>query len=177
MKKVLALFLTVLLLVTLFPLSLSAQAETVSKKDFYLVNWSEPEGNPKYIFGMPGSWVNTNKVGTGTTAEDAPVSVSGSDNNVQAAAKKMYDMLSKCPDGARYFNFAAQRTLFLARCKDLVDIRHGVELTKNWITALLTEYKALGGELDGILVDFEYNGAYTHYIDANNYSKKTVVFL
>ncbi len=173
MKKLLVLILSAIMVAALFPANVMVRADgNVTDKPFYLVNWEAPQGDVKYIYNMPSSWVNESKITNDTTVESAPVTISGSGSDVKVAAKQMYDMLSKNPAGTRYFNFNAHRTLLLAKCKDLVDMRHGVELSKNWLTALLTEYKALGGELDGILLDLEYNDATVYYINASYYSNK-----
>ena len=172
MKRTIAVILTLVLLVSLFPVGTVANAEKVTVKPFYMVNWSEPEGDPKYIYGMPGSWTNEGRVTDSTAADSVAVSVGNYGTNLKEIAKNMYADFSKRPAGTRYFNFAAQRTLFLAKCKDIVDIRHGVELTRNWVDALCAEYKALGGELDGILLDLEYIDIGTYYINVNYYSSK-----
>lgn len=172
MKKVLALILTVLLLAGLLPASLAAYADgAVTEKPFYLVNWDEPMGNEKYIYSLPGSNVNESKITDSTAADSVAVSVGDYGSDIKTIAQKMKADFDKRPAGTRYISFAAQRSLLLAKCKNLVDVRHGVELTKNWLTALLSEYKSIGGQLDGLLLDLEYNGAYTHYINANHYSK------
>jgi len=172
MKKVLALILTVLLLAGLLPASLAAYADgTVTEKPFYLVNWSAPTDDVKYIYTLIGSNVSEGRITDSTAADSVPVTVGDYGSDIKTIAQKLKAEFDKRPAGTRYFHFAAHRTLLLAKCKDLVDVRHGVELSKNWVTALLTEYKSIGGQLDGILLDLEYNGASTHYINANQYSK------
>lgn len=171
MKKFFALILTVVMLATLFPASVVTHAKG-GEKPFYVVNWSAPGNKKQYIYGMPGSNVNEDKITDSTAADSVAVTVGSYGSDIKTIARNMKEDFDKRPAGTRYINFAAQRALFLAKCKDLVDLRHGVELTKNWLTALLTEYKALGGELDGILLDLEYNDATVYYINANYYSNK-----
>ncbi len=171
MKRTTAIVLTLVMLVSLIPMGIVAQAAEVTVKPFYTVNWNAPEGDVKYIYGMPSSWTNKDNITDSTAANSVAVSVGSYGTNITTIAQKMYEDFSQRPAGTRYFNFAAQQTLFIAKCKDVVDIRHGVELTKNWLDALLAAYKSLGGELDGILIDLEYIDASTYYINDRYYAK------
>ena len=171
MKKITALFLTLVMLVSLFPLGITAQADQVTTKPFYMVNWDQPEGDVKYIYGMPGSWTNGGKIDpTKTNADSVSVLIGGYGSDIKTAAENMKASFDKRPAGTRFFNFAAQRTLLISTAKDLIDVRHGIELTKNWVDAFCKEYKSIGGQLDGILLDLEYIEASAYYINANYYS-------
>ena len=171
MKKIMALGLSVLLLATSFPAS-AAKTETVTQKGFYIVNWNDLEEVDGYTFDhvyhMPFTWVNTAKL----DQDPLPVLFKCyNTSNIQKVAKLMYEDFSKRPEGTRIFNYAAMATILKNTVVDVVDMEKGVALSVKWLEALLAEYKALGGELDGIAIDLEYNKCYTYYIETEQYNK------
>ena len=172
MKKLLALFLTVVLLTALFPARFTAQAESVTKKGFYMVNWDDFEevGSYKfdYVYHMPYTWLNTTKA----DHDPLPVSlVCYNTSNVKTAAQRMYEDFSKRPEGTRIFNYSALATILKENVVDVVDMEKGVAISRKWLDSLLSEYKSLGGKLDGIAIDLEYNKCYAHYIESEQYAK------
>lgn len=177
MKRILALILTVVLLVALFPTSIVAKAETVTKKPFYFVNWDRgfDDGEYDYVYSMPYTWINTGNLKDDTAQINIGVYFNGfSTSNVEEAAAEMYDLFKNRPAGSRYFNLAAMGSVFDKYVKAAVDMEKGVELVRDWVIRFLDAYKALGGELDGIAIDLEYNYAYNFYIESYHYNNSTV---
>ena len=173
MKRVLALLLTVLMLAALFPASTVAQAETVTKEGFYYVNWdrSFDDGIYEYVYAMPYTWINSSNLKDDTQQVNIGVYFKDSStSNIKTAAAKLHEDFSKRPVGSRYLNLAAMGTVFTRFVEDAVDMEKGVALVKDWVERFLDEYKSLGGELDGIAIDLEYNYAYNYYIESYHYN-------
>ena len=173
MKRVLALILTVLMLAALFPASVITQAETVTKEGFYYVNWdrSFDNGDYDYVYSMPYTWINASALKDDVEHINIGVYFNGySTSNVEAAAAELYDEFQKVPAGARYLNLAAMGSVFNRFCEAAVDMEQGVALVRDWVERFLDEYKSLGGELDGIAIDLEYNYAYNFYIESYHYN-------
>ncbi|MBR2937090.1 MAG: hypothetical protein IKB80_01125 [Oscillospiraceae bacterium] len=174
MKRVLALILTVLLLAGLFPASIVAQADTVTKEGFYLVNWDRnfKTGDYDYVYWMPYTYIDKNKYSADAESIDVSMFFDGhSTSNVEAAAAELHDEFSKRPVGARYINLAALGSVFKKCVKDAIDMEDGVRLVAEWLDRFLAEYKRIGGELDGIAIDLEYNKYSNYYLDTEFYSK------
>ena len=150
MKKLFAIF---LILAMLIPMGLVAQAETVTIKPFYVLS-NDVEGNVKYIYQRPKTWVNKAKITD--DAENMPVLfMSYNSTSIKASAKALYEDFSKRPVGTRYLGYAAMATMLKETVVDVVDMTRGVNISSRWLDAFLKEYKSLGGELDGIIVDLE----------------------
>jgi len=176
MKRFLALILTFVLLVALFPAKLVARAETVTTKPFYYVNWdrSFEAGEYDYVYAMPYTWINTGELKDDVEQINIGVYFNGySTSNVEAAAAELYDEFKNYPVGARYLNLAAMGGVFNRFVDAAVDMEKGVELVRDWVIRFLDEYKSLGGELDGIAIDLEYNYAYNYYIESYHYNNST----
>ena len=122
MKKLLAILLIVAMVL---PFGLTAQAESVAKKPFYLVNWgvltdADPNVTKDFTntFYMPYIWFNSDKLKNGVTYAYAS-KTGGSGNGVEgakiiaASTKKWFDE-NKIPAGARYINFTLPATAVTA---------------------------------------------------------------
>ncbi len=126
MKRVLALIMTVLMLAALFPASIMAQAETVTKEGFYFVNWGRDfdTGEYDYVHWMPYTWINSANFDANTESINIGVyfNDSYSTSNIEAAAAELYDEFKNRPAGARYINLAALATVFKDCVKDAIDM-------------------------------------------------------
>ena len=171
MKRVLALFLTVLMLATLFPASIMAQAETVTKEGFYLVNFGRDVEKKEYdyVYTMPKAEISSNMFDANTKSINMSLYFNDGFyiNNIEAAAKKLHEFFSDRPAGSRYINLAALPTVFKHCVKDAIDMEDGVRLVADWLNRFLSEYKSIGGQLDGIAVDLEYSGYTSYYLQTN----------
>ena len=152
MKKALALILTVLMLGSMFPASIAAQAENVTKKGFYLANWDRKVANDEYqydyVYGMPYTWINSANFDNNTESINIGVYFdSYSTSDLKAAAAGLKEEFDKFPAGARYINLAAMGTVFKDCVKDAIDMEDGVRLVADWVDRFMAEYKAIGGKL------------------------------
>jgi len=173
MKRIFALLLTVLLLVSLFPVSLVAQAETVSTKPFYLVNFDRnfETGTFDHVYWTAWTWIDSSKFDANSESINIGVYFNGfSTTDVEIAAAELYDEFKNRPAGTRVLDFSSMATVFKRCVRDAVDMEDGVRLVKDWLNRLLDAYKALGGELDAIMIDLEYNYAYNFYIESVHYN-------
>ena len=177
MKRVLALLLTVLMLAAMFPASMVTQAANVTKEGFYLVNWDRGSGTGEYnyVYSMPYTWINSANYTADSPSINIGLYFSGdfSTSNIQAAAKAMHEDFSKRPAGSRYFNLAAMAGVFKDCVKDAIDMEDGVRLVADWLDRFLAEYKAIGGQLDGIAIDLEYNYYTSFYLQSHFCTKYT----
>ncbi len=176
MKRVLALILTVLLLAGLFPASIVAQAETVTKKPFYCLNFDRgfDTGDFQYVYWTPYTWINKDTFNSGSEYINIGLYFSGdySTADVDDAAAEMYDEFRNRPAGTRVLDLSAMQTVFTDCVRDAVDMEDGVRLVREWLNRLLDAYQALGGVLDGIIIDLEYNYAYNFYVESHHYTSK-----
>ena len=168
MKRLIAVVLSAVLVGALVPGSIVSQAESVSKKPFYLVNWDgrAQEYDLPYVYNMP--WTYYNRAELKPETERVEVMI-GNVSAVADIAKNTKDQLNAQPDGTRYINLMAMQGILTGSVVDAVDMTHGVELGKDWINRFLTEYKRIGGKLDGISLDLEYFHASSYYLNATHY--------
>ena len=92
MKRFLVVIFSVLLLVSMFPASLIAKAETVAEKPFYFVNFdrSFDDSAYEYVTWMPYTWINTEKFNSDSTHIDIGVYFYDySTSNLEDAAAEM----------------------------------------------------------------------------------------
>lgn len=160
MKKFLA---VLLVLVLALPMCFVAQAGEIDPdaKPFYFCNWSSVEeynfGNTYDVFML---WCRQPQKGADSlyitamnaTAEPTPVGL----------ATAMYEKFEYYPEGARYLYGNATPLASLA--VDEIFFDDGIELLKEFYKEMITEYYILGGELDGVVYDFEYNPSQSYYI-------------
>ena len=169
MKRFFAFLLTLLMVASLFPWGAVAHAETVGKEGFYMVNWS---GSPddfedyQYTYEMP--WLYTSKSWINKDTTELTVQAYGT-RDLETLAEKMRDDFNSRPDGARYMNLNTLTDTFTACAVNVVDMTRGVALLKDWFEKFLTYYQSIGGKLDGVAVDLEYNLAYSFYIEDKQY--------
>jgi len=175
MKKLLAILLIIAMLV---PLGMTAQAESVEKKGFYLVNWGDfntkespadasVTKNFTNTFYMPYIWFNADKLKAGTTYAFAS-KIGGAGNGadgakvIAASVKKYFDE-QKTPAGARYINFTLP-AVAINNLNEYCFVGKTIPVVSEWLDTFCKEFKALGGKLDGVTVDVEFLGIYNNYI-------------
>ena len=161
MKKILSLVLvSVMLLATVFMCKVDANAAEVEKKPFYLSNWDEAytEDNP-YIWQKAYFWAT--REGTEVT-----VSFDGA-HDIPGMAQKLKELFDTYPDGAkmRIMNITPVERRFMAeQTEDYVFMETGAKRMAEWADAFLSEYKRIGGKLDGFHSDLEYIDGYYWYL-------------
>ncbi len=173
MKKLFAILLVIAMLI---PLGVTAQAENVEKKGFYLVNWGvltdadeSVTKNFTNTFYMPYIWINSDKLKKGETYAFAS-KIGGSGTGVEGAkviaehTKAWFDE-NKIPEGARYINFTLPATA-INHLNEYCFVGKSIPVVSEWLDAFCKEFKALGGKLDGVTVDVEFLGIYSNYISS-----------
>lgn len=162
MKKFLAML---LVLVMVLPMSLVAEAGELdpNTKPFYFVNWSTVE---EYKFGNAFDafmvWMRPPKNAEDPLYCSTMGGVEVDEATPTGLATAMYKKFARYPEGARYLYVSSTAIATLVQDNIFMDV--GVELTKEYYKELITEYYILGGELDGVIFDFEYNPSQSYYI-------------
>jgi len=164
MKKIFALFLVLAMLV---PMCLTATAEEpvtvadVAVDPFYMFNWeSVKEGKYDNIYSSPFFW----------TAERVNYVISWNGANTpKTLAQETYKLFQTRPEGARFIKFGFPARIYLyGSMENYVYMDKGVDKLVTWFEEFLTEFKALGGVIDGLILDTEIvdMGAYYLHQDA-----------
>ncbi len=160
MKKFLAIL---LVLVMVLPMCFVAQAGEIEPgtRPFYFLNWSAVEqyglDNAFDIYMMwcrdpqPG---DTSLYMTAMNAEADPTPV--------GHAEAMYEKFESYPEGTRYL-YIQNGSMFILH-EDFIFFEEATKLIKDYYKEMMTEYYILGGELDGMIYDFEYNPSQSFYI-------------
>ena len=162
-KRILSMLLVVVMLVSLFPASIFAHADTVSAKPFTLLNGSAIVGDGiQYSKQMPKTWTR------GEIAEEGKLPqvyfMGHTDPASSAQALWDYYQANGYEEGMRYFDLDVLPTIFRRLVVDYVYFDKAVEVVSLWLDEFLSAYYAIGGELDGIIVDLEYMSSHAHYI-------------
>lgn len=163
-----------LLLAMLIPMGLtnivrSAKAET---KPFYFVNSMGELGTGAYKFDDPYvysrvTFSTSRYTGTGELPIYIHLNEDYSDSITVKGISEMAQALKKIfadrPVGTRYIML--YKTIDTnVQPEALIYMDKGVELYAQWAEKFFKEYKSIGGELDGILLDVEYNNTHAFYI-------------
>ncbi len=160
MKKILAI---VLVLAMLIPLGVTAQAEGVAEKPFYYVNISQTVDSSPHTYQMLQFYAPPAPAQFGP-GDEAIVSWGGTSDIVELAAAVKEEFDSR-PDGTRYINFSPlSGRAFDAMANDLLFMEDAIEYVHKWLHEFLSEYKRIGGKLDGMSVDQEYENAESYYL-------------
>jgi len=166
MRKVFALFLILALLIPMGITATAVEAKEAEIKPFYMVNWDE-EGNPtgheyNYVYPMAYMWSSINY----STEEDAYVYFrwqgGTTPEKVAENLKKIFDTF---PEGSRYMNWSSLAT-FLHHYAEDIFVDKGVPISKKWLEEMLSYYKEIGGEIDGITIDIEFTDIWSNYISS-----------
>ena len=168
-KKAIVLLLAAVVLAALFPAGIFAQAEQPVVKPFVTVNWSGDIQGYDYTYAMPWFYTSKSSITEDTTKITVQVGLYGNTTDPKVIAQRMKADFDNRPDGARYINLNSLTDTFKATVEDVVYFDRGVTLVKSWLTDFLQEYYAIGGKLDGIAIDLEYNLAYSFYIEDKQY--------
>ena len=160
MKRILSLFLALVMIFAMVPaLGTTAKADTnattttstgvVTSKPFYGLTWDTLSLN---TFGnLAKAPVKTVNVTNGV------VSLGG------LSASEMKNTLDAFPEGMRYFRiFKTLNALKVA--EDVIYADDGIAQLKALVTKFIEDYYALGGKLDGIILDTEYTAMHNWYI-------------
>ncbi len=133
---------------------------------FYLVNWSGADGMTN-VFDLPFFWSPRT-----VPAEGEMMQVQWNNSyDIKEIARMLKEHFDKRPEGTRYFNLTAWQGMaqVAAREENVVFMDKGGAFIAEWLEAFLTEYKAIGGKLDGIVTDMEYFDPLTWYLNTQHY--------
>ena len=147
MKKFFALLMT---LAMLLPMALiqPAKAADVTSQPFYMFNWDTvTEGKYDNIYSSPFFW----------TAERVNYVISWDGANTpKGLAQKCKELFDTRPEGARFIKFGFPAGVYLkGHIENYIYMDKGVDKLVPWFEEFLTEFKAIGGELDGLILDTE----------------------
>ena len=159
MKKLLAILLVLTMVLPLCVVTNAADTN-VGIKPFYLSNAQDEFDNiiPKAHF-----WSDDNE--KYVTEDSLRVSVPGiGGSNPKEIAQNLKPVFDKLPEGYRWIRFSSFRAAMLTLLEDEIFMDKGAKVVKEWVTEFLTEYKAIGGKLDGFSVDLEYVEANVYYL-------------
>ncbi len=167
MKRIL-LFLLILTLVLPVLTGVGYAADEKEVRPYVLLNWSavdtEKFDNVHSMFYLYSSSIKDGKlVVSWRTVKEV-------DELVQVVKAEMDGRV----EGMRWLNFAASSSYALKTlAKDVLFMEDGVEVCKAWLEEFLSKYKAAGGKLDGLMLDFEYFDAEFWYLNEKYYSGGT----
>lgn len=172
MKRITAFILTFAMLLALFPMGVitwadDGTAEPSPIMPFYTVNWSKLDSDFEYVYHMPFFYANEKDLTTGIT--EIPISALGYGSDLATIAANIKKDFNNRPDGTRYISLSALATAFNNLNEGVIFMDTAVTLIADWLQAFLYEYSSIGGKLDGIIVDVEYNEAFYHYIYSKQY--------
>ena len=166
MKKLFSLLLvSAMLLSTALLCGPTASAATAAARPFYFSNWDNVDSDD-----FPNIWT---KAYFWATRDGDNVTVSYGGNTIEDIAKSLKKNFDKYPDGAnmRIINVTPLERRFLVDLiTDHIYMTTGAEKAAQWMDAFLTEYKRIGGKLDGIYSDLEYIHGLNWYLFSEAYN-------
>ena len=159
MKKVFALFLVLALLI---PMGLTANAAEADVKPFYMVTWDEEGAGEGYtnVYPMAIFWSTLSRF----TEDEAHVFFRWKGGStIDVIADRLKDLFDTFPEGARYINYNSLSTALMGFKEDIF-LDKGVPIMVKWLDGFLTEYKRIGGKLDGLTIDLEFTDIWAYYV-------------
>ncbi|MBE7002654.1 MAG: hypothetical protein E7421_08240, partial [Ruminococcaceae bacterium] len=159
MKKLFAMLLALALLVpagAVMPVS----AASVEVEPFYFVNWNDDLTDFENVLKMAD--FNCSKIDESTTIAPINATFDGRPaSTIQKLAKGLKELFDEYPDGARYINFPLN---IEALAEEKVYLDKGTAIFRAWMEEFFKEYKAIGGKLDGLVIDVEYHDGHAYYV-------------
>ena len=162
MKKIFAIL---LIIAMLLPMGIGARAETqkAEEKGFYMTNWGGYETQYDNVYDLPFFWVNSGTLKSGNVL--GCVWWGGADSyKISTIAKALKKKFDAQPEGTRYINFCLAANAIQSMAEHVVYHDKAVEVMKTWLEAFLAEYKKIGGQLDGVIIDVEYIESHPWYL-------------
>ena len=145
MNKVVAIVLSLILLLALFPVVSVVKAEKVTTKPFYAVTFQGVTVDTPYLYEMISIY----------TPAPPRQNDYKNETDINKIAQMIKEEMDARPEGSRFINFEMLRATS-AVAEHIVYMDEPIRLTREWLTKFLSAYKSIGGKLDGILVDLEY---------------------
>ena len=177
MKRVLAFALALVMLFAMVPaLGTTAKADAVTPatesavaeptteqvtiKPFYGLTWHEVDRDLFPYLGYAPAMTIKNTDGV------LSFGYSGTFDNYVKSLKAQLDAL---PEGMRQVRLFGTLKAYQAEAELVIYVDKGVEQLKNLITRFIEEYYAIGGKLDGIILDTEYFDMGNWYLYTKQY--------
>ena len=177
MKRIILVLLAIVVLIPAFAgvktvASAAETADTTGTADitpFTMINW-DPVGNTyDNIFSLPKFLVYRAELQeTGEWEMDW-----NGVRDVKLQAQKVKAYFENIPEGSRLIQVATYSS-FLVLSEHVIYSDAAVEKLRNWLDSFLAEYKAIGGELDGIPIDNEYNHPYSYRLYSEQYKNGNI---
>lgn len=159
MKKYFALVLTLVMLMTLFPAGMTANAENAPDAPFYCVNFNPPPEELSNVYNMPFFWIRKPTMET----EWPYTTCYGVDTDEELAEELKKDFDSR-PEGTRYVYLVLLGSAIRGKIENHVYYDKSNDFCSAWVDAFLEIYKGIGGKLEGFVVDLEYNATQAYYL-------------
>lgn len=159
MKKILALLLILVLLTPMIP----ARAETIATKPYYAIGSSD--FNRTKFPNLEGRLTISVVVENG----EVYLSASGS-RDLNKIASTIKNTLDSYPEGMRTFVLHKSSDVFQLQ-EDTIYFEEGVEKLRTVFSQFIKAYAAIGGKLDGVVLDVEYVDTYNWYLYSRQYTK------
>ena len=148
MKRLLAVLLVLIMLFSLCAI-ISGSAEDFGVSPFYMVNWMGPATVkfPENINEMPKAALSV------IIKDDTKITITlYGTTDIPEMAKKLKKDFDSRPRGMRYLNFPLH---IEQQAEHMIYMDKTVALFKAWIKEFFTEYKKIGGVIDGLILDTE----------------------
>ena len=172
MKKLLAILLVI---VMVLPMAFTVSAaESTEVAPFYFVNMGglAYESEYDYCYDMPFFWSPEPKKGQpvhvaydGANADTIPT--------IAAALKKTFDAQ---PEGSRYIRFDLPHKVFNPLSENVVYTQPAKEAIKGWFSEFIEEYHSIGGKIDGVVIDLEYENIESYYLYKRVYAQDKEIY-
>ena len=150
MKRFFAGLLVVVMLVALLPVHTPVSAASVTVKPFYALNGKELWEDEPYVLVKPSFYTGSAKEG-----QKVKITAYGS-TDIKTIAQKTKEDFNSRPEGTRYINFTGAVHILESLVENYVYYDKAVVAIREWLEEFLTEYKRIGGLLEGICLDVEY---------------------
>jgi len=150
MKKLLAILLVAAMVL---PMCIVAQAGDIPEgtKPFYMLNWdSNFATNFDNIYDMPIFQTQSDK-----ERVELKINCYG-ENNVTTIAKLIKEDFDARPVGTRFIKFEAVNVVISDMAQEATYMEKPMKMVGDWLELFLGEYYAIGGELDGFVIDTNY---------------------
>ena len=177
MKKALSLILvSVMLLATVLTCNIGASAAEVEKKPFYMANWDTVDSEIyTSIYTKAYFWIPPDS----TTLNISYSGKNGSGRTIETMAQAIKADFDEYPEGSntRVLNTVCLTSFFMHKqVEDFIFMDKGAEELAAWMDEFLTEYKRIGGKLDGIASDTEFHMGLYSYLQAEFANNQEVYY-
>ena len=155
MKKLFAILLALAMVLPMGMTFAAADENPVEVSPFYMLNFATiREGSFDNVADCPFFWTNQEN--------GNPITWGGSE--IKGLAKRVKDLFDSRPVGMRYIRFSPISSYFKTYKENHVYLDKGATKLKVWLEEFLAEYKKIGGQLDGFMLDVEIVEMNSYYI-------------